>query len=243
MKKVKLLILLASLAVLSGCNDEDARLYAQKLKQVLTAYQVQLNDKIAAEKRAYRQLAAISARVGEEDIIETLHIEREERARRIAEGLLKDPGPLMRSEIHAKLQDYAALDFNQTRDLLERESAAVSQYLQDLESLEVDTKKVKALGESLDDLGKEKGRLRRLKQLADFVEKVDVEYDKLVCVDLVRELACLKKKLDATTDATQKAALKEQIAQLEERIKLRKDAQPRRCPADDELNKIDCPSK
>jgi hypothetical protein len=242
MKNIRIYILLVFSLAFTGCNDDDARLYAQKLKQVLGSYQEQVNNKIAAEKRAYRQLAVISARTNDEDIIETLNIERNERSRKIAEGLLKDSSALTTSEIRVLLQDYAALDFEQTRNLLERESASVSQYLYAMESLEVDAKKIRALGILLNDLGEDKGKLRRLKQLADFVEKADVEYDKLVCADLARERACLQKNLRASAGETEQASIKEQIKKLDEKIERRKRAEPRRCPADQELNQITCPS-
>jgi hypothetical protein len=242
MKNIRLYILLVCLLAFTGCNDEEARIYAQKLKQVLGSYQEQVNNKLVAEKRAYRQLAAISARVREEDIIETLYIERNERSRKIAEGLLKDSTFLSVSQIRGLLQSYAAIDFEQTRSLLEQESAAISQYLQDLESLEVDAKKIKALGILLDDLGEGKSKLRHLKQLADFVEKADVENDKLVCADLTRERVCLQKKLGPPASATEQAAIKEQIKKLDEKIERRKRTEPRRCPADQELNRITCPS-
>ena len=217
-------------------------MYAKKLKQVLASYQEQVNHKIVVEKQAYRQLAEISARAKEEDALETLSIERNERSRKIAEALLKDSAVLPNSEIRASLQSYATLDFDQTLRVLEQESTSISQYLQALESLEVDAKKIKVLGIHLDDLGEKKGKLKRLKQLADFVEKADVEYDKLVCVDLAHERACLQIKLAATTDATAQGPIKEQIKNLTEKITRRKTAQPRRCPTDQELSKISCPA-
>lgn len=242
MKYIKTYTLLFCVCLLAGCNDEEARFYAQKLKQVLVTYQGQVNNKIVAEKQAYRQLAEISARVKEEDTIETLHIERNERSRKIAEALLKDTSVLTTSEIRASLQTYATLDFEQTRNLLEQESAAISQYLQALESLEVDAKKIKLLGIQLNDLGERKGKLKHLKQLADFIEKADVEYDKLTCVDLARELACLQTKLAGISDAAAQSPIKEQIKKLTEKINRRKTAQPRRCPTDQELGKISCPA-
>jgi len=244
MKRLGTVSFLLCLLFLAGCEDKAAETYADKLKSVLQSYQEQIEKKVQAEEESYRNFSSIYGHARTQDTIETLYLERLERANAISDKLLsknRDGGDLSLSEIQAALKEYASYDFEQTRTMFEQESATQSQYLADLESLDVETANIQALIKSLDDLAKPKGRVQRLKDLSAFAQNVDLEYQKLSCADLAKQKKCLEaekaqEEKRFPPDKGKIANLSNQIKRLDGEITERDKAH--KCP---DLSIIECP--
>lgn len=212
------LLLIGAFAV-GGCGeDRDAEEYAKKLGAVLKAYHDEVNQKIKAERKAYVRLAALYGRAQDEDVHESLWLQRTELSEQIADKLIGRRTAPSLSEVKTLLKRYADTDFQLTRKLLEREAAESVAFLATLESLTVETKKIEALTQVLDDLARPKSRAQRLKDLAAYAQQVDTEFRKLVCADLSHQLKDVQDQLKgATGDA--KKALEDRSADLNKRIK------------------------
>ena len=215
-------LLLIGAFAMGGCGqDRDAEEYAKKLGVVLKAYHDEVNQKVKAERKAYVGLAALYGRAQDEDVHESLWLQRAELSEQIADKLIERRTPPSLSEVKALLKRYADADFQLTRKLLEREAAESAAFLATLESLSVETKKIEALTQALDDLAQPKSRRQQLKELAAYAQQVDTEFRKLVCADLSQQLKDLQDQLNkATGDA--KKALEDRRADLDKRIKANK---------------------
>ena len=218
MRKLIVILLSCGLLALPGCGeDKDAQAYAEKLALVLKAYREQVNIKSKAEQESYKHLAAVYARTRQEDIIMSLEIERSERTDRMTDALLKRKDePVSPSEVLQSLLDYADFDFNQTRELLEREGEAYVEYIANLENLSLETKKIETLIEALNELAKPKGRAQRLKDFAAFAEQVETNLDKLTCEDIAKKIKCLEKKKEQADEQKKKKDIDNEIKQLKQ---------------------------
>jgi len=207
MKKIWSLLLIIGVLGLSGCGDKEAREYAAKLIPLLDSYQEQLSLKIKVEQDSYSELADIYEEARRSDIVDQLEIERNRRAEESGEKIAnaKDAPSLL--QILAPLQEYGKLDFESTQALLQEELDARGKYLTDLESIEIELQKVKALKEALQEMAKSKGDLKKLQEAASFLTKTDEEINKLLCVDLRKQ----KEQLE-----TDKKDLQKQLEKLKQ---------------------------
>jgi hypothetical protein len=226
MLNISIALAVCSIALLSGCSSlhGPAEQYAQKLSKVLQAYQDQTNRKVQTEQATYKRLASIYARAQDEDVMESLYLERSERAAQLADKLIQQEAtrPVTLSEVRRWLRDYGTTDFSQTQPLLERESEDHARFLANLENLEIETKQIESLGQALDELAQPQSQTQRLKELAAFAERVGAEFEKLVCEDFTNMIKEQEKQLTQETDAVKKARLQGQIDALMERKKARK---------------------
>jgi outer membrane murein-binding lipoprotein Lpp len=233
----KLIVAVLSIAVvsLSGCGDKEAREYASKLVPVLDSYQEQLSSKIKAERESYGELADSYEEARQEDISLRLSMERRNRSEALAEELITSSNAPRLANIIGPLKEYAKLDFDTTRTLLDEQMDSRSKYLADLESLEIEAQKIKALKESLEDLAKSKASFKKFKGTADFIAKTEEGMNTLLCADFKKQIeelkaskAGLEKQLDDLDDNEKKPVsakiktLALKIAQTEERSKARK---------------------
>ena len=220
MRRMLTSLLIIGAACLSGCGDKEAREYAAKMIPVLDSYQEQLSQKIKAEQDFYEELADTYEEARKADISIRLAAERERRSEELGE-IAKSRGAPTLSQITASLQDYAKLDFETTQSLLQEEMDARSKHLSDLESIEIDLQKIKALKQALKELSKSKGDFKSFKEATDSLIKTDEGVNKLLCTDLKKQLDQLNQaKANASADEQKK--LEQKIERLTERMATKK---------------------
>jgi len=227
MKKLIIAIVAVALLALTGCDDQDARDYANELVGVLKSYQVEVNKKIVAEKKSYKDLAGTYAYAKDVELLTGLSTERLSRADSLTDALIGGE-KLTPSDMHKLLLDYANHDFEATRALLERESDGQAEYLASLESLNLQAENIAQLTKALEALGKPKGSLKKLKELKTAADEFKTKFDDLQCEQLAEEIACLKDQIAAIDKSAptlsdlqnaQKEKLEAQLKPLEELAK------------------------
>jgi hypothetical protein len=223
MKKLVITFVVSSLFILSGCDDKDARDYAQELVGVLKSYQGEVNKKIAAEQASYKDLAGTYAYARQVDVLTTLRTERLRRAESLPDVLMQGEKKITSAEIHALVADYAKSDFEATRQMLEQESDGQAEYLASLETLELQAQNITALTKALEELAKPKSDIKKLKELGAAAKEFKDKFDSLECEDMARQLACLKAKQSdidkqANKDQAQKDKEKAKIQSEIERL-------------------------
>ncbi|HEX5705993.1 MAG TPA: hypothetical protein VFX96_01760 [Pyrinomonadaceae bacterium] len=195
MKRLACLFLICGTLSLAGCDDKDARQYAERLVEVLDTYQGQIDRKVSAEKDSYKELAAVYERARQRNIEQLLEQERIERAERLTTEMVAADHLPRNTEILDSLRAYAEHDFAATRDFLQIEADAQAQFLGDIEALEFESDTIDDLRSSLKQLAKPKGQLKRISEAADFAKSSKEELDKLMCQDLTAELEALNARL------------------------------------------------
>ena len=244
MRKLIITAVVLSLLLLTGCDDENARNYAKELVVVLKSYQVEVNKKIAAEKKSYKDLAGTYAYAKQAELLTRLRTERLTRADSLTDDLIGGR-TLTPSEIHKLLLDYANLEFDATREALTQESDGQAEYVASLETLELQAKNIAELTKALEALAKPKSDIKKLKELASAANEFKTKFDDLECTELAEEVACLKAQqetINARTDLsdeqkkTKTEKLDNQIKQLLELSKGQKCDQ-------DKLKNAKCPNK
>lgn len=215
MKKFAALFLLCGSLALAGCDDRDAREYAKRLADVLDTYQTELDRKVSAEKASYKELAAVYEQARRSNVEESLDVERSIRSKKLATLLVRADDLPRQTDILDSLHDYAEHDLRLTRDFLQTEADAQAQFLGDIEALEFESETIDELRESLKQLAKPKGQLKRLRDAAVFAQDSKKELDKLTCQDLDTRLTALRAQLAKTTDAAERKHIQTSIAEAE----------------------------
>src|SRR5689334_17806975 len=241
------LMLLVSL-IGTGCDDKTARDYANKLVAVLNSYQEQVNQKIKAEQNSYKNLSTTYARAQQEDLLLSLELKRQELTEQFTDKGLVEKKPITLFQIHQRLQTYANGDFEATRKMLEQESGIESQILVNLDSLEFESSNIEALSKALQDLGKPKGNVKQLKDLAAFAKAAKDEFDKDVCTDLAQQSKCLEAtianlttKKASETDPVKKKNLSDQLdAATDQKNKIDERRKTKSCA---EAANVECPER
>ncbi len=218
-----LFVSLAGALLLSvGCkSDKDAREYAEKLIEVLRVYQQQVNEKVKAEQDTYEQLALIYAQAERVRVVESLTAERLERSGRLADEWWLGETPVTTSAVNDALNDYAAYDLEVSRDTLLRELDAHRNYLEGIEALEVEMKRIQSLTKALQELAKPKSREDQVKELAQFAEDVNKAYQQIVCAELEKELETLNSSKTGA-EAEEVERLDRQLEEIQQRIDAKK---------------------
>ena len=220
MRKLMITAVMLGSLVLTGCDDENARNYAKELVGVLKSYQSEVNKKIAAEKRSYKDLAGTYAYAKQVELLTRLRTERFSRADSLTDDLIGGR-TLSPSDIHKLLLDHANLEFEATRQALMQESDGQAEYLASLESLELQAQNIAQLTKALEALAKPKSDLNKLKELAIAAKQVKTKFDELECAELADEIACLRAQ-QATIEARPDLSPEQKKAQkqkLEDQIK------------------------
>jgi hypothetical protein len=199
MKRLIGMILICTLFLLTGCDDKDAREYANRLIDVLDSYQEEVDKKVSAEKDSYKELANAYDAARRRNIDETLEDERVERARKMAASMIDASHPPRDSEILESLRTYGDVDFGTTKDFLQVESDNQVQFLGDIEALEFESSTIDDLRASLKELAKPKGHLKSIRDAAVFAEDAKKEFDMLTCQDLSTEIKAIDSRLQAIT--------------------------------------------
>ncbi len=222
MKRLIALLLVLGSVVLSGCGDKEAREYAAKLIPVLDSYQEQLSQKIKVEQESYQELADNFEQARQADIKIRLMAERRVRSEELGAEVAASRNPPSLLKILDEIQKYADEDFKTTKVLLQEGLDTRSKHLSDLESLEVELQKIKLLKGSLTELAKGKSGFKQFKEATEFILQTDVEINKLLCVDLKKDLESFKAEKAKTSDEKEIGSLNEKISRLNERIATKK---------------------
>jgi outer membrane murein-binding lipoprotein Lpp len=236
-------VVLGSLFV-TGCDDENARNYAKELVGVLKSYQTEVNTKITAEKKSYKDLAGAHAYARQVELLTRLRTERFTRADSLTDDLIGGR-TLSPSDIHKLLLDHANLEFEATRQSLVQESDGQAEYIASLESLELQAQNIAQLTQALEALAKPKSDVKKLRELAAAAKELKVKFDELECADLAEQIACLKAQqaaIDAATNLTpdQKKARKQKLEnQIKSLLELGKE---QKCDST-KLTTAKCPDK
>ena len=238
----KLIIATAVLALLTqtACDDKDARDYATELVGVLKTYQVEVNKKITAEKKSYKDLAGTYAYAKRVELFGKLSTERLAGTDRLTDALMADE-KFLPSDLHQLVREHAVLEFDATRKALEEESDGQAEYLASLESLDLQAQNIAQLTKALEALSKPKGDMKKLKELATSAQAFKTKFDELECNELAEEIACLKAALaevDKGKDLS--PAMKAKKESLLVQINALKDlSKEQKCQSD--LDKVKCP--
>ena len=178
----------------SGC-DGEARKYAEKLLEVVRLYEEQVERKIAAENRAYQQLASVYERGRADDVVKTLELERSERSWEMADdALLGRPETFLRSRLQAQLREYALLDFESGVRALTEERDARARFLSQLEDLEFERKKVADFRKALTRLAEPEKFRKQVQDLKTFAQASKEVFNGLVCDDLKTRIQVLQQR-------------------------------------------------
>ena len=180
MRLARVLLSLAGLVLLAGCEDDQrARKFARELLAVLKNYQQQVDRKIQAEQASYKALAELYARAEQEQCSEALSLERRERALRDADAVLDEtalnparPAPSL-ARLQASLRDYAALDFDRTEKLLAGQREAQTRFLAALEDLQAESHRLATLARLLEGLAQPRKPAAQFQDLAAFAGQVE----------------------------------------------------------------------
>ncbi len=160
-----LFLALAAQAALMAQNP--AQKYAAELKKLTESYLKQLAAKTGAEQNAYAEAAALYAKAAEGTAYKGLAAERLGLAMSRV-GDLTDGSLSVNHLIHQEIPSYAVRDFSRTRDLFASGLTAEAAYLENLESLDVEKKKTKALAEVLESLARKGSVTGFLKEVFAF---------------------------------------------------------------------------
>jgi hypothetical protein len=201
----------------------------------LKSYQVEVNKKITAEQKSYKDLASTYAYAKQVDVLSTLRTERFRRADNLTDQLMNGGGELTPSEIHGLVADYANTYFEATREMLEQESDGQAEYLASLESLELQAQNITALTKALEELAKPKGNVKQLKELGAAAKEFRDKFNELQCEDLAGQIACLKASQAGKTPEESDAIQAEIDSLMEQSTEQKCDAAKR--------DKTTCPDK
>ncbi|MCU1265568.1 MAG: hypothetical protein JWM21_1886 [Acidobacteria bacterium] len=245
MKKTLLLISILSLCLLNGCDDKNARDYANELVGVLKSYQTEVNKKIADEQKSYKDLAGTYAYAKQVDLLSNLRTERLRLADALADKLQQEDSKVTPSDIHKLVADYAQADFAATRQLFEQESDGQAEYLASLEALELQSKNLTALSKALQELGKPKSNIKQLKELGEAAKEFKKKFDELECGGIAEQIGCLKVRQKVIAESTslsdeqKKDGLAKIKAEIDGLIEL---GTAQKCDVS-KLNSTECPDK
>jgi hypothetical protein len=181
--KTIILSLTGTLALLlTGCTDQQARQYSEKINAILQNYQSQIKRNIDSEQRAYEKLAAVYETEKQRDVFESLDTERTLRSGALSAMLVE--GPAKPSAIIDELEKYAGEDFDRTQKIYAEEMDAESSYLKVLDSLQAETKRASDLSKILAGLAKPANLLHEGNDLASFGQTFQTENAKQSCLQI-----------------------------------------------------------
>ena len=200
----RLLIISLTALVFTGC-DENALRMAKEARNVLNAYERELEHKLASEQQAYTRQAQIEAEAAREQTYSNLEQERIERSRSLALDLMD--GTLAVSRWREPIREYAKADFAIQRDMLLAGMDSESRYLEKIQALSIDKQKIAALSHVFGTLAEKPALADQLKGLSDFAKETKTDFDKAVCDGLAAQIKDKEAEVEsATTDPDRKKA-------------------------------------
>ena len=177
-----LCVLLAPLA--SGC-DEKAQEFARRTADILQQRSGELSRKIAAETKAYADVAAVAAE-SQRDLIDA-SLANERSARTIALAADYDEGRKPPSRWQTDLAAYAEIDYRLNRDLLAADVNAGGEFQQKLQALEIEQARIDALAKLLAALAQKPTLAEDLRAIGSFADDTKNAFDTKVCAALAKD--------------------------------------------------------
>jgi hypothetical protein len=177
----------AAKAKKAECKPKDLLCnYIVATRQLLADYQTALGGQIKTVKAGYTAIGR-TAELGRRDEIATgLMNERNQRSEILADDFIHGAKPVWHWKEY--LLDYAAQDFQANRELLELESADGTRFLGGLQNLDAEFSKVQALDNILAGLNEKQNLVDHLKEVGQFAQQTQTDFDTLVCAGLKKDL-------------------------------------------------------
>jgi hypothetical protein len=144
-------------------KQSDPEKYAAALALLLTDYQKQVSDKIAAEEAAYLAAAKFYDAAFRINVTDSLTEDRTSDSLQDLAAL--NNGRLTPSQLISNVNAYAQNDFDKTRSLYQMNIDSYQSYLSNLNSLEVDSQQIGVLLKALNDLAAPATLATRLKEV------------------------------------------------------------------------------
>jgi len=192
MRKTLLFLLFPFVLLLTGCDDQ-ARSFAKQTKAILMQRSAQISKEIAAEVKAYNEVAALSAQDHHTIAVDSLQNERAARAYTLAADYAdgRKPASLWRNDLSA----YAEFDYETNKPLLYADLDAETSFLKKYQSLAIEQSKVDALAKLLDALSKNASLKDQVTALSGFVSDTQKAFDQKLCASLQSKGDAASKKL------------------------------------------------
>jgi len=189
----------AAVASKPACAQKDVLCnYIVATRAFLADYQTALSGQIDVTSKGYTSIAQAAEQGHRNAIQNGLGNERNQRSDILADDFIHDAKPIWHWKEY--LLEYAALDFQANRELLELESTDGSRFLQGLQNLQAELSQVQALDRLLAGLNEKQNLVGHLKELGDYAQTTKTQFDTLVCHGLKKDLAA---KTDAAKTAEQ----------------------------------------
>ena len=221
-KHTSYLILAASLAFTSCGGNQVAETYATRMGAVLTTYRDQIDAKIVAEQQSYVNLAKVHDEANVERIRNLMLNEQDKRTLATSDRLIRDKAaqPIRnvawRSQIHADIEQFAEIDFQQSEQIYAREVDAYKKSLEAMEDLSVEQASIDRLKDTLEALARPKTIREKLKDAGEFGCEVNRNVQLL---ETTQALDDISKQISGESDAAKKKALESQKTMLESQKK------------------------
>lgn len=178
-------ILLPLTLALAAC-DQNARDFARSAKAILDRYAARIDREIGAESQYYQREAALEWKHRHENLVNSVKADRAERGSEAAVEFSGESSPL---GIRTHLREYAQAEYARRRGVWTGEADASRQYLMNLETLQADKDRIRALGKLLDGLSSKKLNLTaEIGAATQAVSDTKTDFDKLICDDLASKL-------------------------------------------------------
>lgn len=221
-KRTHYLILAASLALASCGGNKVAENYATRMGTVLTTYRDQIDAKIIAEQQSYLDLAKAHDAARVERIRNLMLNEQDKRTLTTSDRLIRDKAAqptrnvAWRSQIHAEIEQFAELDFQQTEQIYAGELDAYKKSLEAMEDLSVEQASLDRLKDTLGALARPKSIIEKLKDAGEFGCEVNRNFQLL---ETTQALDDISKQISSESDAAKKKLLETQKTLLESQKK------------------------
>ncbi len=176
---IRLLTACSTLILLLSACDEKALDFASKMSILLDQRSKLLSQKIAAEEKAYKDLARLYADAGEKQLFQALANEMIERSQSLAAEYASGARPPY--WWNRDVNEYRKLAFDAQVQLLTEESDQVAKQLSALETLKMEKDQIEALKAALESLAKKRKLSEELAFLKAFGNDASKAYEKLLC--------------------------------------------------------------
>lgn len=178
-------LLCVLLATFTSACDEKAQEFARRTAEILQLRSGELSKKIAAETKAYQDVAAIAAET-QRDLIDS-SLGNERSARSIALAADYDEGRKPPSRWQTDLAEYTQIDYRLHRDLLTADVNAGGEFQQKLQALEIEQARIDALTKLLAALAKKPTLEQDIEAIGSFAEDTKKAFDTNVCEALAKD--------------------------------------------------------
>jgi hypothetical protein len=215
----------APMLVLSSCGETKfAETYAARMGEILKTYSDQVDAKIRAEQQSYVDLAKIYDNANVERIKGAMLLERNRRAVATTDRFVREKAALPTqtaqpsrtvawiSQIHAEIEQFAELDFQQSQFVFTRELDAYKKSIEGLADMAIEQEGLDELKDTLEVLAKPKSLVERLKAAGEFGCEVNRNFQLL---DTGQKIDDLTKAISNESDAEKKKSLGKQKTDLE----------------------------